>query len=154
MIGSTQRTAYPLAKPRPLGGTAPQSGWTTQFIGVYQVCKHCMLTQSTQLGCSCAWVLAATQTHKLVLSMSMQKPCRSHTSTTMRAGAVPLRTLPRARGEHPLVHPPCVRFGTGGAPKSLDFFPKVCSTYLVIFTRLDLFLRELCFQVSRTIYDA
>ena len=34
----------------------------------------CMLTQSTQLGCSCAWVLAFTQMHKLVQFMLMQKP--------------------------------------------------------------------------------
>ena len=41
-----------------------------------------MLTQSTQLGCSCAWALASTQTHKLVQSIC---PRRSHTSTMMRA---------------------------------------------------------------------
>ena len=91
----------------------PQSGWTTQFNGVYQVCKHCMLTQSTQLGCSCAWALASTQTHKLVQSMPMQKPYNWYNEG---AGLRPFK--------------PC---------------PKVSSTYLVIFTPLDLFLRELSF---------
>ena len=56
------------------GRLPTESGWTTQFNGNYQVCHHCMLTQSTQVGCSCAWALAFTQTHKLVQFMPTQNP--------------------------------------------------------------------------------
>ena len=65
-----------------------------------------MLTQSTQLGCSCAWALASTQTHKLVC------PCRSHTSDTVRArGCAP--SNPATRGIPPSCTSPCVSFSAG-----------------------------------------
>ena len=50
------------------------SGWTTHFNAVYQICKLCMLTQSTHLGCSCAMALAFTQIHKLVQFTPTYKP--------------------------------------------------------------------------------
>ena len=60
-------------------------------------------------------------------------------------GEGPALSNPAARGDTPLVHPPRVYLLAQGACQSVDFFPKVCPTYLVIFTCLDLFLRELCF---------
>ena len=88
-------------------------------------CKHCTLTQSTQLGYSLC-------------------PCRSHTSATMKARAVPLRTLPR--GGAPPRAPPFVRFSAGGAKNPWIFSPKSAlhTLYLVIFTHLNHFLRENC----------
>ena len=118
-----------------------QSGWTTcQFSGVYQVCHHCMLTQSTQLGCSCAWVLAFTQTHKLVQFMLIQKP---HKHYNEGKGLCPFE--------------PCCEEGTSpsctprlhilaqGHTENPWIFPKICYTYLVIFTHLDHSLRKLSF---------
>ena len=89
----------------------PQPGWTTQFNGVYKVCKHCMLTQSIQLGCSCAW--ASTQTHKLVQSMPMQKPYKCYNEGKRLHSFEPCRE----KG-HPLMHPPCERFSAGSVPKN------------------------------------
>ena len=57
-------------------------------------------------------------------------------------GAVLLRTLPR--GGTPFVHPCVYVLAQGARRKTVDFFPKVYSTYQVIFTHLDLFLREYC----------
>ena len=70
------------------------------------------------------------------------RPCRSHTSATMGAGALPLRTL--LWGWDTPSYTPMYILAQGACRKT-DFFPKVCSTYLVIFTHLDLFLRELSF---------
>ena len=109
-------------------------------FGVYQVCKHCMLTQSAQPGCSCVWALASTQTRRLVQSMPTQKPYKRYDEGE---GLHPFE--PCCKGDTPLVHPRVYVLAQRAHRKSVDFFPKVCSTYLVIFTHLDLFLRELCF---------
>ena len=93
MVGSTQWTAFGYAKPRPLRAPPPHSGWTTQFNGVYQVCTHCVLTQSTQLGCSRAWALASTQSHKLAQFMPVQKPYKC--CNEGRGWTLPLRGTPR-----------------------------------------------------------
>ena len=51
----------------------------------------------------------------------------------------------RKRGTPPSCTPHVYVLAQGARWKIVDFFPKVCSTYLVIFTHLDLFLRELFF---------
>ena len=54
---------------------------------------------------------------------------------------------------HPLVHPHVYILAQGACQKTVDFFLKICSTYLVIFTHLD-HERIVLFQVSGTVYDA
>ena len=72
----------------------------------------------------------------------------------VRAGAAPLRTLPRA-GDTPLMHPPCVCFSAEGAPKSVDFFTQ---SLLYVFGDFHTFgpfpERIMLFKVSGTFYDA
>ena len=117
------------------GTPPPQTGWTTQFKEVYQVWSH--KVHSWGAAVHGRWL-----SPKLTNWCSL-RPCRSHTSTMMRArGSAP--SNPAARGTPPRA-PPCVHFNAGGTPKNRGFFPKVCSTYLVIFTHLDHFLRELSF---------
>ena len=69
------------------GALPPHSRWTTQFNGV---CNHCMLTQSTQLVCSCAWAVASIQSHKLAQFMPTQKPHKRY----IEARGCTLQTLP------------------------------------------------------------
>ena len=138
MIGSTWWTTFCLAKPCTLGGTAPQPGWTTQFNGVYKVCKHCMLTQSMQLGCSCAW--ASTQTHKLVQSMPMQKPYKRYDEGE---GLRPFEPC-REGGTPPSCTPPCVRFSAGGAPKKCGFFSQKSALRIWWFSHVWTFSWENC----------
>ena len=69
--------------------------------------------------------------------MPMQKPNKHYSGG---GGCAP--SNPAAMGGHPHVYV----LVQGVHRKNVDFFPKVCSrTYLVIFTHLDLFLRELSF---------
>ena len=53
------------------GAPPPQSGWTTQFNGVYQVANTACSHKVHSWG---AWALDSTQTHKLVQFMPVQKP--------------------------------------------------------------------------------
>ena len=119
MVGSTQWTTCSYAKPRPLRGTAPHFGWTTQFNGVYQVCNHCMLTQSTQLGCSCTWALAFIQSHKLVQLMLTRKLHKHYDEDKE------LRPFePCHEGWTLLVHPHVYILAQGARRKPVDFLPK------------------------------
>ena len=70
--------------------------------------------------------------------MPMQKPYKHYNEGE---GLCPFE--PCRKGGHPVVHPPvCTFWRRGHAEKAWIFSPKVCSTYLVIFTHLDLFLGE------------
>ena len=80
-----------------------------------------MLTQSTQLGCSCAWALASTQTHKLVQSTPTQKPYKHYNE------GMGLRLFePCRKGRHPLRAPPprVYVLAQGVRRKSVNFFPQ------------------------------
>ena len=95
------------------GALPPNSGWATQFNGVYQVCNHCMRTQSTQLGCSCAWALASTQSRKLVQFMHTQKPHKCYDE-----GEELHPFKPCHERMAPPCAPPCVHFSAGVTPKN------------------------------------
>ena len=135
MIGSTWWTAFCLAKPRPLGGTAP-SIWLNHPIyrgvpGLQALHVHTKYTAGVQLCVGVSFhpnpQIGAVYSHAEAIQV-----LRWEQEALPRGG-----TPPRA--------PPCVHFSAGGTPKKWIFLPKVCSMYLVIFTCLDLFLRELCF---------
>ena len=64
------------------------------------------------------------------------RQCRSHTSAAIKAGLHPFES--------------CAYILVQG----VDFSPKVCSMYLVIFTLSDHFLRVVVFEVSGTVYEA
>ena len=142
MVGSTSWTAFGYVKPCPLRGTAPE---TTQINGGYQICKHCML--STQLRCSSAWALAFIQSHKLEQFTPTQKP---HGHYNEGEGLCTFE--PCCKKGQPLSCTPHVYVLAQGAHrKTVEFFPKICSTYLVIFIPLDHFLRDLSFFKWRCI---
>ena len=63
-----------------------------------------------------------------------------------RWGAVLFRPLPPLAGAHPLLCTLCLYVLVPRACRNfMDFFSQICFTYLVIFTPLDHFLRELSF---------
>ena len=107
------------------------------FNGVYQVCKHCMLTQSTQVGCSCAWALAFIQSHKLVQLC----PRRSHTTLPRERcppSCTPICTcLHRECTETPWIFPQNLLYVSGDF-HTFGPFPE----------------RVVIFQVIGTVYDA
>ena len=78
-----------------------------------------MLTQSTQLGCSCVWALASTQTHKLVQSTPTQKLYKHYDEGE---GLCPFEL--RHEGGHPLVHPRVYVFAQRARRKTVEFFPQ------------------------------
>ena len=110
MINSTRWTAFVSQNHASPGAPPPQSGWTTQFNRVYQVCQHCMLTQSTQLRCSRAWALAFTQTH----NQHSLRSCRSHISAAM--------TVRICAPLNPPCAPPLACFRAGVCWKPVNFF--------------------------------
>ena len=124
------------------GAPPPQSGLTTQFNGFTRFASTACSHKSTQPGCSCAWVLASAQAHKLVQSMPMQKPYKHCDGAR---GCAP--SNPAMRGDTPsCTPPPCVHFSAGSTPKKCGFFsPKSALCIWWIFTHLDLFLREVFF---------
>ena len=118
MIGTTRWTAFRLAKPRPLGGTAP-SIWLNYPIywglpGLQALHAHTKYTAGVQL---CVGV----SLHPNSQIGAVYAHAEAIQALRWGRGAVPLRTLPRG-GDTPLVHPPCVRFSAGGVPKKSGFF--------------------------------
>ena len=143
MIGSTQWTTFHLAKLCPLRGITPSI--CTQFNRVYY---HCMLTQSTQLECSCWLSPKPANWHSLY-------PCRNHTSSAMKVrGCAP--SNPAAKGNTLSCTPICT-FNTGGALKICGFFPQNLF-YIHVSGDFNTFGpfpgRIVLFQVSGTVYDA
>ena len=118
------------------GAPLPQSGQTTQFNGVYQVCKHSMLTQSTQVGCSCAWALAFYPKPQIGAVMPTQKPHN-----------------PAARKVSPPCAPPICTFAQRVHWNSVDFFP-ISALCIWWFSQLWTIFWESCCFSSGTINDA
>ena len=113
MVGSTRWTAFRLAKPRPLGGTAP-SIWLNHPIywglpGLQALHAHTKYTAGVQL---CVGISVHPNSQIGVVY--------AHAEAIQALwwwwGAAPIRTLLQGR-DTPLVHPPCVHFSAGGAPK-------------------------------------
>ena len=77
-----------------------------------------MFTQSTHLGCSCAWVLAFIQSHKLVQFTPMQKP-HKHYNESRR-----LRPFELCREERTPLCTHVYVLAHRMHQKPVDFFPK------------------------------
>ena len=118
MIGSTRWTAFCLAKPRPLGGTAP-SIWLNHPIywglpGLQALHAHLKYTAGVQLCMGVSFhpnsQIGAVYVHAEAIQV-----------LRWGRGAAPLRTLPQG-GDTPLVHPRVYVLAQGACRKSVDFF--------------------------------
>ena len=87
---------------------------------------------------------------KLVQFMPTQKPHKHYNEGEELCSFKPCRE----RGAPPSCTLHVYVLAQGACQKPVDFFPKVCSMYLVIFTLLNRFPRAVIFQVSGTVYDA
>ena len=150
MISSTQWTAFRLAKPRPLGGNAP-SIWLNHLIywgipGLQALHAHTKYTTGVQL---CVGVSFHPNSQIGGLC-----PCRSHTSTVIRArGTTP--SNPATRGDTPSWTHRVYILAQGWHQKSVNFFPQSMLYISGDFHTSGPFPeRIVLFQVSETVYDA